>query len=58
MFLRTPILKELPLFPISILKLMPMGRRFALPGAKMFKPVGLKTQERNTANNPIYFSMH
>ena len=24
------------------------GRRFALPWAKMFKPVGLKTQERKT----------
>jgi len=36
------------------------GRRFALPWAKMFKPVGLKTQERNTAHNLIQssFSMH
>ena len=35
-------------------------RRFALPLAKMFKPVGLKTQERNTAHNSIHssFSMH
>jgi len=35
------------------------GRRFALPWAKMLKPVGLKTQERNTAHNSIHpsFSM-
>ena len=25
-------------------------------GLPLFKPVGLKTQERNTANNQIYFS--
>ena len=29
------------------------GQRFALPWAAMFKPVGLKTQERNTAHNSI-----
>jgi len=36
------------------------GRRFALPWAKMFKPVGLKTQEPNTAHNSMHssFSMH
>jgi len=35
-------------------------RRFALPWAKIFKPVGLKTQERNTAHNSIHasFRMH
>jgi len=34
------------------------GRCFALPWAKMFKPVGLKTQERNTALNSIHPSPH
>jgi len=34
--------------------------RFALGWAAMCKPVGLKTQERNTAHTSIYlsFSMH
>ena len=36
------------------------GRRFALPWAKMFKPVWLTTQKRNTAHNLMHssFSMH
>jgi len=38
------------------LKLMPLGQSEAPPWAEIFKPVGLKTQERNAAHSAIHSS--